>query len=485
MARVHRVSRNLSLRTRLLVGLIAIVIVGLVVADIVIYQQIRSYLTSQIDQELAVIQPNRLTISGTDVSLADNRVPGIYISVLLPGAAGVATNNASVHLEIPSSLLSQLESEVDSFSQVSSSIFSVNASGSQAIASTYLVRPVVYNSVFGPGAPTLAFIALPFATGTLNQLVGVDIIVSAVLIAALIGIGYAVVRVGLRPLEDIERIAEGIAGGDLSRRIEQDNVGTEVGRLGASLNTMLGQIETAFTKQQASEDQLRQFLADASHELRTPVTSIRGYAELFRRGAAQRPEDLTLAMRRIEDESIRMGVLVDDLLLLARLDQGRPLVVAPVNLGELATDAAADLQVTSPDRVVSVDVEGTAVVLGDEQRLRQVAMNLLQNARVHTPEGSPLEVVVRIDTDSATLTVIDHGNGIAPEHLGHIFERFYRADPSRTRESGGAGLGLAIVDSIVLAHHGTVTVASKPGDGTSFTVRLPKMLDGDQPAALA
>lgn len=481
MRRVHRVSRNLSLRTRLLVGLAAIVIVGLLAADLVVYQQIRSYLQSQVDQELLAIQATNLGLSlgpsGAIVVGANQTLPtNTYIRITLLDNTVLATNNPDVRLSITSAMNTAMFDQAELGTLPQNQILSVKATGPGQLGGTYRVRPELIGvHVGGARISAIAYVALPLSNfaGTLNKLLVVDVVVTAVVIGALIVLGYVVILVGLRPLEDIEVIAEEIADGDLSRRIEQDNLGTEVGRLGASLNTMLGYIERAFTRQQASENQLRQFLADASHELRTPVTSIRGYSELFRRGAQTRPEDLALAMRRIEDESIRMGVLVDDLLLLARLDQGRPLEELPVRIGDIATDAAADAQVIAPDRQISVDVDDGVVVIGDEQRLRQVVMNLLQNALRHTPEGTPIEVSVHLDGEEIEIRVIDHGDGIASEHLDHIFERFYRSDPSRTRESGGSGLGLAIVSSIVSAHRGEVRVESTVGEGTSFIVRLP------------
>ena len=487
LRRVHRVSRNLSLRTRLLVGMTAIVVVGLVGADVVVYQQIRSYLSSQIDQELLAIQSGvfRLSASGA-IELTQNQTlpTDTYIRVTLADNSLVGTNNAAVHLNVTPSTSSALLAQAESGTLSAFSIFSATATGSAPLSGIYRVRPelILIHVADGPQIPALALVAIPLSSiaGTMNKLLFVDLIVTAAVIAALVVLGYIVVLIGMRPLEDIEVIAEEIAAGDLSRRIEQDNLGTEVGRLGAALNTMLGYIEGAFSRQQASENQLRQFLADASHELRTPVTSIRGYSELFRRGAQSRPEDLALAMRRIEDESIRMGVLVDDLLLLARLDQGRPLEQLPVHLGDIVTDAAADVQVVAPERQISVDVAADIVVTGDEQRLRQVVMNLLQNALRHTPSTTSIEVGVQLDHDRVELRVTDHGDGIPGEHLVHIFERFYRADPSRTRGSGGSGLGLAIVSSIISAHRGDVHVESEVGVGTTFIVRLPL---GEEPRA--
>jgi two-component system OmpR family sensor kinase len=231
---------------------------------------------------------------------------------------------------------------------------------------------------------------------------------------------------------------------------------------------MLGRIEEAFAARAASEERLRRFLADASHELRTPLTSIRGSAALFRRGASRRPDDLEKAMRRIEDESARMRALVEELLLLA----------------ELAADACDDLRTAAPDRVVNLDADPDAVVSGDEMQLRQVLANLLGNARVHTPRGSAVDVRVAQEGAVAVLEVTDHGDGLPPPDLPHVFDRFYRADAARGRHQGGAGLGLSIVAAIVQAHGGRVGVLNAPGAGARFRVELPalELTPNSQPA---
>jgi two-component system OmpR family sensor kinase len=235
---------------------------------------------------------------------------------------------------------------------------------------------------------------------------------------------------------------------------------------------MLAQIEAAFEERRASESRLRRFVADASHELRTPLTSIRGYAELFRRGAGARPEDLAKSMQRIEDEASRMGVLVDDLLLLARLDQGRPLERQPVDLAKVVTDAVESARAIEPDRPIDLSVNASASLVGDEGRLRQVVDNLIDNCRVHTPVGTVVQVSVKQEGDGIVLSVADQGPGLPPEVAGRVFERFYRGDPARSRETGGAGLGLSIVSAIVEAHGGTVSAAPSDG-GATFEVRLP------------
>ncbi|QXJ26456.1 HAMP domain-containing histidine kinase [Actinomadura graeca] len=296
---------------------------------------------------------------------------------------------------------------------------------------------------------------------------------------ALLGVALVagtVVKRGLRPLEQFGATAAAIGAGDLTRRVTRADPRTEVGRLGQALNGMLAQIEAAFRERRTAEDRLRRFVADASHELRTPVATIRGYAELFRRGAAQRPEDLAKAMARIESEAERMGVLVDELLLLARLDQGRPLEREPVDLGALAGDAVSDARAVAPDRPVELRGDGPLVVSGDADRLRQVLANLLANVRQHTPEGTPAVVRYGEREGGAVLEVEDEGPGLTAEQRSHALERFYRADAARSRHRGGAGLGLSIVDAVVSAHGGEVRLEAAPAGGTLVRIRLP--LDG-------
>ena len=270
----------------------------------------------------------------------------------------------------------------------------------------------------GPGGVlgTLV-VAIPMrdVDDTLHHLLVIEMLVAAGILLALAGLAWWVVRLGLRPLDRMGETAGAIAAGDLSRRVEPADDKTEVGRLGLSLNSMLGQIEVAFAERTASETRLRRFVADASHELRTPLTSIRGYAELFRRGASTRPDDLAKTMRRIEEAAARMGVLVDDLLLLARLDQGRPLEHGPVDLTRLVAAAVDDLRATSPERPVTYESDGAIVVNGDEFRLRQVLANLLENARTHTPPSTPVEVRVAQSGDDAIIEVRDHGPGMSAE----------------------------------------------------------------------
>jgi two-component system OmpR family sensor kinase len=319
---------------------------------------------------------------------------------------------------------------------------------------------------------------------TVGRLVLLELAIGAGAVLLIAVAGGFVVHAALRPLRQVEDTAAAIAAGDLTQRVPERDERTEVGRLGAAINTMLEQIEALFRAQaeseaeaRRSEEKMRRFVADASHELRTPLTSIRGFAELYRmRDRGESPAEVTHAMQRIEQEATRMGLLVDDLLLLARLDEERPLRRRPVDLLELATTTVHDARITAPDRSIEVVVGRTdplPVVTGDAARLHQVVANLVNNALEHT--AAPVEVRVSTDAEEAAvlLDVVDHGPGLAAEDAAHVFERFYRADRSRSREDGGAGLGLAIVAALVARHDGTVRVQDTPGGGATFRVRLP------------
>ncbi|TMR02723.1 HAMP domain-containing protein [Actinomadura soli] len=310
-----------------------------------------------------------------------------------------------------------------------------------------------------------------------GRTLGTQVVVTLVV---LVGVGLLVwhaVRRATRPLEEIAATAARIGDGDLGRRLAVHGPKTEVGRLAGALNGMLAQIEASFREREASRDRLRRFVADASHELRTPVATVRGYAELFRRGAADRPEDLAKAMRRIESEAERMGRLVDEMLLLARLDEGRPLEREPVDLAALAADAVADATVVEPGRPLTLETDGPVVVTGDAGRLRQVLDNLLANVRRHTPPGTAATVRVSERDGDAVLEVADEGPGIPAGDRARVFERFYRADPSRSRDvtaqPGGSGLGLSIVAAVAAAHGGRAAAADAPGGGAAFTIALP------------
>src|SRR4051794_7640393 len=322
----------------------------------------------------------------------------------------------------------------------------------------------------------------------ITRLVTIGVVVGLIVLILLGAAGYVLARNSLRPLAEVEETARAIAAGDLSRRVPEGSERTEVGRLSNALNGMLARIESSFRAQQeseaqarASEDRMRRFVADASHELRTPLTSIRGFAELYRQGAVGTPEETRRLMQRIEAEGARMGLLVEDLLHLARLDQQRPLTITPVDLAEVAGDAVHDARAVQPDRPIALHLDESLtevpVVLGDEARLRQVVGNLVTNALTHTPTTARVTVTLAEDAgdpDSVVLRVVDEGPGMAAADAERVFERFYRADSSRTRAAGGTGLGLAIVASLVAAHGGSVDLRTAPGEGAVFSVRLPR-----------
>nr|WP_246851617.1 HAMP domain-containing sensor histidine kinase [Patulibacter sp. SYSU D01012] len=370
--------------------------------------------------------------------------------------------------------------------------FTSGAVGDDDLRYRVLVTPVRAGP--GPGGPArsaswtadgepvaYAVSAVPLADvdATLSRLLRTEAMVIGGALALLVALAWLIVRVGLRPLDRMATTAGEIAAGRLDQRVEETAPGTEVGRLGRALNGMLGRLERAFREREASEERLRQFLSDASHELRTPLASIRGYAELFRVGAVREEQDVRKAMGRIEDEAARMGTLVEELLVLARLDEEPERSVSPVDLSTLAEDAVEDARATAPDRAITADVSGEAVVLGDDGQLRQVLANLVRNALVHTPDGTPIEVAVRRAGTDVELHVRDHGPGLPTDDPQAIFGRFWRSEGGRTRGRGGAGLGLAIVAAVVEAHGGTVGARDADGGGACFVVRLPAAPDDD------
>jgi two-component system OmpR family sensor kinase len=328
----------------------------------------------------------------------------------------------------------------------------------------------------GTNEITIAAVPLADVEEPLDRLLLVEGLVIGGVLLALAAAAWLIVRLGLRPLDRIAETAGAIAGGDLSHRVEIAEPRTEVGRLGLALNAMLERLEQAFAERRRSEERLRRFLADASHELRTPLASIRGYAELFRIGAAREGPDVEKAMTRIEDESARMGVLVEDLLALARLDEVREPVREPVDMAALAADAVEDARAVAPERDIELRREHDARLTldGDPAQLRQVLANLMRNAIVHTPAGTPIVVALSDEAAMLKLTVRDHGPGLPPGDHAELFERFWRAEPGRGRGRSGAGLGLSIVAAIVSAHGGRVQASDAPGGGACFVVTLPR-----------
>jgi len=466
----------MSLRARLLVGM-AVVGVVLVVAAVVITRSTESYLIDRVDAQLVAAQPNvlgggfqRRPEGGSgpvDVH------PGIENTSLYVGYVQgdhvVFTTTpfyAAANAPFPA---------IDARQAVESGANPPNAPFTVGTEPHSDTRYRVLASHDREGQTVVTALSLADVDASVSRLIWVEVIITGLVLGLLGLVTWWVIRLGVRPVKQMTATATAIAGGDLSHRVPVGHEGTEADELGVALNTMLTRIEEAFDERSASEGRLRQFIADASHELRTPVATIRGYAELYRRGGLQEREELQQAMRRTEAETLRMGSLIDDLLLLARLDQGRPLGRGPVDLGVLAVDAAADARARAPERRVTASVSEGVVVNGDEHRLRQLVANLVSNALVHTPADAPIEARVRSDNGSAVLEVHDDGPGMSPDVAAHAFERFYRADASRSRHHGGSGLGLAIVRAIVDAHGGTVTLDTTVGKGTTVRVELPRL----------
>ena len=462
----------MTLRVRLLLGLVVLAAIGLTVAGGVTYRQTRADLLNRVDRQLASASQSpdlffsAFAQSGDDSIPSALLPPGTWSQLRETDTGAVLSTNPGVVKEKSPVLPAKI---------TAGTTFTVGSPHYRvAVAQPQLFR---YRNSTGTGqvvqASLIVAIPLSDADHTLHHLLFVEIVVALGVLIVLAGSAWWVVKLGLRPLEHMQQTAGAIAAGDLSKRVDVVDEHTEVGRLGLALNEMMQQIETAFAARAASEGRLRRFVGDASHELRTPLTSIRGYAELFRRGAADRPEDLAKAMRRIEEEADRMGSLVDDMLLLARLDQGRTVEYQPVDLTRLTRDAVDDARAVAPNRPIDYSPNGAVFVPGDEARIRQVLGNLLQNANRHTPPDTPVHVRVVNSPDEAVIEVADEGPGMSSEDAGRVFERFFRSDPSRTRSSGGAGLGLAIVAAIAAAHGGRAEVQSAPGYGSTFRVHLP------------
>jgi two-component system OmpR family sensor kinase len=458
---------TLSLRTRLLAGLLGLVLGGLLVADVATYIGVQQILTSQKDQQLQGGQRRAMDYfihpHGLDHGPPPFPIPaGIYAEVVNSNGAllDAPVDNTGATDEARPSLPSPLTGDPHPYT--------VPGSGSVSE-----FRVCVQAVPYADGAFIVVAVPLTDVDSNLQNLVVLESKIGAAVLIGMALVALLIVRVGLRPLQRMGHTAAEIAAGNLSRRVSPATPRTEIGRLGLALNSMLSQIEAAFAERTRSEQRLRRFIADASHELRTPLTSIRGYSELLRRGAERSPTDAALARRRIEEEAIRMSVLVDDMLLLARLDQGRPLEQEPVDLWRIARDARADASAVAPERTITVAAPEHVVVTGDDMRLRQVVGNLVRNALVHTPPTAPVEIDLRRQDGHALLTVADHGPGLPAGALPRVFEPFYRADDGRSRDRGGAGLGLSIVAAVVASHHGEVRVTETPGGGATFEVQLP------------
>lgn len=458
----------MPLRTRLLLGMATIALV-LAVAAAVITQLTRDHLTSQVDEELRAVGVRITQVGQLDTTTVTpaNRLSDLFVGRLTEDGRLVTVAAPERRPGTPRPRLDPGDVEALRAGRI------ITTGGTDGAADFRLI-----GRTLGEGTPTLVFgLSLADVDAAVGRLMAVQVTALASILAVLGLVTWWVLRLGVRPVRRMTRAATAIAAGDLSLRVPDEEPGTEAGDLSGALNTMLGQIEAAFDERTAAEARLRQFIADASHELRTPVTTIRGYAELYRTGALAEPEQLAEAMARTEAEAVRMGTLVDDLLHLARLDQGRPLADEPVDLSRLVEEAVADARAVAPGQPIEADVAAGVVVRGDDGRLRQVVGNLLANARVHAP-GAAVRVTLRAEDDRAVLEVRDEGPGMAPEDARRAFERFYRADGSRSRHAGGSGLGLAIVEATARAHRGTARIDSALGAGTAVVVEVPRTADG-------
>ena len=463
---------TLSLRGRLLIGVISLVVVGLLVSDLATYLVLQADLMQRIDAQLSSerLAANAALGGGSEgPGLQQVQFPsGTVLLLVTPGGTRLGGQRYGPDALTSTALPVLPKALPNAGMDKPSAAFTVAGTGGVA---QYRVIDWPEDSFRG----NFVVFAVPLTEmqSTLSQLAEKELVIGLVVIGTMAVLALVIIWLGLRPLRRMGSVARDIAAGDLSRRVEPATPKTEIGRLGLALNGMLSQIESAFAERTQSNQRLRRFIADASHELRTPLTSIRGYSEMLRRGAAESPADAELARRRIEEESVRMSVLVDDMLLIARLDQGRPLEKSPVDLNAIAGDAAADARAVAPQREITLSANGPVVVEGDDLRLRQVLGNLVRNALVHTPQQTPIEIAVSTVNGVGRISVADHGPGLSSEEVVRIFEPFYRADPSRSRDSGGAGLGLSIVNAVVSAHGGQVHVKETSGGGVTFEVELP------------
>lgn len=469
----------MSLRARLLAGM-AVVSFVLVAVAFIIARTTEANLVDRVDQQLAQagtrLPPVGVQFGGTTAVTGESSIAptAVYVE-RIEGDVITAVLRPNVNAVDPGQPRISIARAYAAMR--SGDVFTVPSTTGSGRYRVMALRSPTGVDVVG--------LSLQDVDSTMSRLHWVLLAAIAIVIGILGVVVFWVLRLGVRPLKRMTKTAGAIAAGDLSQRVPAEVEGTEARELGDAVNAMLTTIEGAFAERAASEARLRRFVADASHELRTPVTTIRGYAELYRHGGLAEPSDLDQAMRRTEQESVRMASLVDDLLLLTRLDEGRPLAREVVDLGVLGVDAAADARAVAPDRVITADVAADVTVEGDEDRLRQVVGNLVGNALVHTPAGTPVSVRVHNGRGRAVIEVHDDGPGMTSDVVDRAFERFSRADASRSRHAGGSGLGLAIVRAIVVAHDGTVGLESAPGAGTTVRVELPRLRAEVQTVAVA
>ena len=469
-----------SLRNRLILASVVLASFAIIASDFAANAALRTYLISQVDDQLINISStslNRLDRAGIAPLEADDKNSPFKI---LEPLRGVPTATSITLLDIDGNLIGQVGGElggknfavtgmkIDEVSQYKNRPFTIEGKDGQPD-----IRALAQMLPTGMGSVIVAD-SLEKVDKTLSQLRFLFLILGLIALITIAMAARWIIALGLKPLEAVEDTAEAIAAGDLSARLPAAKPDTEVGRLTTSLNTMLARIEESFTARLESENKLRRFVADASHELRTPLTAIRGFAELHRQGAVVGEEKTKELINRIEKESVRMSSLVEDLLLLARLDQSRELAKEPVDLNTLITEAVASARAAGPNHPIEIKLEASEIfVLGDSQRIHQVIANLLANARAHTPNGTQISITAMQGVSETTIAVSDKGPGLSKADQDRIFERFYRADPSRVRNSGeGSGLGLSIVDAVMKAHGGYVTVKSEVGQGATFTLHF-------------
>jgi two-component system OmpR family sensor kinase len=483
------IRRPRSIRFRVLAVAVLLVVVGMLVVNLMALLTLRANLMAKVDQQLLAVPGEalgplfRTTLPPSALdppSAADNSsFLNNQVVTTLDGSTGTVLNQIAgpAVADAPTPDLTGLTTAIRS-GQVPSGLMTVGAVGDPG----YHYRIRVIRPSADPTQVVVFARSLADIRSTLARVGIVDAAVSVVLLAALIVIGRMVMRIGLQPLSDVDEAAARIGAGDFSVRAPHDDEPGEVGHLSRTFNAMADEIEQAFREQRESQVRLQRFVSDASHELRTPLTSIRAYAELLRSGVLPAGAASEQASQRIEAEAERMSTLVNDLLLLARLDEQRTTELSRVDLGHLVAEMATDTAMTAPTHTVTWQVEPDTIVLGDEPQLRQLVGNLLRNAVVHTPPSASVQASVRAHGRDVALVVVDDGPGMPSDVAEHAFERFFRPEAGRTRGSG-SGLGLAIVEAIATSHGGAVDLESRPGGGTRFTVTLPRRTGHREPGA--
>jgi two-component system, OmpR family, sensor kinase len=458
----------MTLRVKLVISITVLLLIVIATVGFVASRSIRSILVAQTDRTLASFA-DRSPGSGGD---GDDQPVDRPTQFLRPFAELVVAPDGTIALAEPSGFADDPDPLPD-VSDLGDTVGFVDLESVQGhLDYRAFVEPLSNDYSFVRAAPLN-----DVATAT-SELIRSLLIAGIGVLLIGGGVTWWMVRRSLRPVDEMVDTAEAIAAGDLTRRVPDADPATELGRLGESLNEMLTHIEESVEVERESRERMRLFVADASHELRTPLTAIAGYSELRRRGGLRTPEDEDKAWARIESESRRMKTLVEDLLTLARFGQTVPLTYSEVDLGELCADAVDDQRVSDPERTVSVTADAGVRLIADADRIHQVVVSLLSNASVHTPPGTAIEVRASDLGDHVQIVVQDDGPGIDPAAVDHVFDRFYRADPSRSRKSGGSGLGLAIVSAIVTSHGGAVSASNADGGGARFTVTLPKTPTG-------